>query len=120
MQYYLLVRNTVIAVIHNFERKGNICSFELEEQDDPMINLFIDSGILGKHFQAVKETMSLACVSCSDFVGLSESPFFGGIQWDGKQTFLTCSAPYSIDQILGQQCVQGCSSNNFQSETVII
>lgn len=59
MQYYLLVSNTGIAVIYKYERKENICSFELEEQDDPMIKSFIDRDILGKHFQAVKETMSL-------------------------------------------------------------
>ena len=33
-----------------------------------MIKSFIDSDILGKHFQAVKETMSLTCISCSDIV----------------------------------------------------
>ena len=42
-----------------------------------------------------------------------------GVQWGGKWTFLTCSAPYSTDQILGQRCVRGCGSNNLQSETVI-
>lgn len=68
MQYYLLVSNTGIAVIYKYERKENICSFELEEQDDPMIKSFIDRDILGKHFQAVKETMSLTCISCSDIV----------------------------------------------------
>ena len=68
MQYYLLVRNTGIAVIYNYERKGNICSFELEDQGESMIKSFIDSDILGKHFQAVKETMSLTCISCSDIV----------------------------------------------------
>lgn len=66
MQYYLLVRNTGIAVIYKYERKGNICSFELEDQGDSMIKSFIDSEILGKHFQDVKETMSLTCISCSD------------------------------------------------------
>lgn len=68
MQYYLLVSNTGIAVIYKYEKKENICSFELEEQDDPMIKSFIDRDILGKHFQAVKETMSLTCISCSDIV----------------------------------------------------
>ena len=29
---------------------------------------FIDRDILGKHFQAVEETMSLTCISCSDIV----------------------------------------------------
>lgn len=68
VQYYLLVRNTGIAVIYKYERKGNICSFELEDQDDPMIKSFIDRDLLGKHFQAVKEKMSLTCISCSDIV----------------------------------------------------
>ena len=66
MQYYLLVRNTGIAVIYKYERTGNICSFELEDQGESMIKSFIDSDILGKHFQDVKETMSLTCISCSD------------------------------------------------------
>lgn len=68
VQYYLLIRNTGIAVISKFEKKGNICSFDLEEQIDPMIKSFIDRDILGKHFQAVKETSLLTFISCSDIV----------------------------------------------------
>ena len=44
---------------------------------------------------------------------------FVGVQWGGKRTFLTCSVPYSTDQILGRRCVRECGSNNLQSETVI-
>ena len=36
VRYYLFVRNT------NFKRKSNICSFELEDQDDMMVKSFIE------------------------------------------------------------------------------
>ena len=56
---YLLARNTGYAVISMFQKQGNICSFGLEKQE---------KGILGKHFQAVKETPGTACIDCSDIV----------------------------------------------------
>lgn len=68
VQYYLFVRNTGFAVIWKFEKKGNICSFGLEEQDDTMVKSFIDKNILGKQFQAVKETSSCTYVPCCDIV----------------------------------------------------
>ena len=68
VNYYLLARNTGYAVISMFQKQGNICSFGPEKQDDSMISLFIEKGILGKHFQAVKETPGTACIDCSDIV----------------------------------------------------
>ena len=68
VQYYLLARNTGFAVISKYEKKGNICSFELEDQDDEMMKSFIEKDILGQHFQAVKETSSEACIPCRDIV----------------------------------------------------
>ena len=52
----VLACNTGYAVISMFQKQGNIYSLGLENQDDSMISLFIEKGILGKHFQAVKET----------------------------------------------------------------
>ena len=37
-------------------------------QDDPMVKSFIEKDILGKHFQAVKETFSDICIPCCDIV----------------------------------------------------
>ena len=68
VQYYLLARNTGFAVISKYEKKGNICSFELEDQDDEMMKSFIEKDILGQHFQAVKVTSSEACIPCRDIV----------------------------------------------------
>ena len=65
VKHYLLVKNEGFAVICKFQKKGNICSFDLEEQEDLMIKSFIDKGILGMHFQAVEETSSDTCVPCS-------------------------------------------------------
>ena len=42
VNYYLLARNTGFAVISMFQKRGNICSFGLEKQDDSMISLFIE------------------------------------------------------------------------------
>ena len=50
VNYYLLARNIRFAVISMFQKQGNICSFGLEKQDDSMISLFIERGILEKHF----------------------------------------------------------------------
>lgn len=41
VQYYLFANNMGFAVIRKYQKKGNICSLDLEEQDDPMIKLFI-------------------------------------------------------------------------------
>ena len=68
MQYFLLARNKWFAVIQKFEKKGSISSSELDEQDDPMVKSFIENDILGKHFQAVKETFSDICIPCCDIV----------------------------------------------------
>lgn len=68
VQYFLLARNNGFAVIQKFEKKGSICSSELEEQDDPMVKSFIEKDILGKHFQAVKEGSSDICIPCCDIV----------------------------------------------------
>ena len=54
VQYYLPVRNTSFAVISKYVKKGNVCSFNLGEQADSMIKLFMDRDILGK--QAVRES----------------------------------------------------------------
>lgn len=68
VQYYLLARNTGFAVISKFLKKGNICSFGLEEQADTMIKLFIDRGILGNHFHAVMETPLVSCIDCDNIL----------------------------------------------------
>ena len=68
VRYYLFVRNTGFALISKFERKGNICSFELEDQDDMLVKSFIEQNILGQHFQAVRETSSDICIPCCDIV----------------------------------------------------
>ena len=68
IEYYLLVRNTGFAVIRKFEKKGSICSFGLEEQDDEMVKSFIDSHILGKQFQAVKEVGLCSYVPCCNII----------------------------------------------------
>ena len=58
VQYYFLIRNTGIAVICKFEKKGNICSFDLEEQNDQIIESFLKGADSWNAFQAVKETSS--------------------------------------------------------------
>lgn len=68
IEYYLLVRNTGFAVIRKFEKRGNICSFRLEEQDDGMVKSFIDNHILGKQFQAVREAALCTYVPCCNIV----------------------------------------------------
>lgn len=68
VQYYLLARNTGFAVISKFLKKGNICSFGLQEQADTMIKLFIDRGILGNHFEAVTETPIVGCIDCDNIL----------------------------------------------------
>lgn len=55
-------------MIRKFEKRGNICSFGLEEQDDEMVKSFIDNHILGKQFQAVKETALCTYVPCYDII----------------------------------------------------
>ena len=47
-------------------KKENICSFNLEEQTDSMIKLFMERDILGKYFQAVKESSLTTCIECKD------------------------------------------------------
>ena len=43
MKHYLLVKNEGFAIIGKFQKKGNICSFDLEEQEDlNTIKSFID------------------------------------------------------------------------------
>ena len=51
-----------------FQKQGHVSSFGLENQDDSMISLFIEKGILGKHFQAVKETPGTTYIDCSDII----------------------------------------------------
>ena len=68
VQYYLLARNTVFAMISKILKERNICSFGLEEQADTMIKLFIDRAILGNHFQAVRETPLVSCIDCDNIL----------------------------------------------------
>ena len=44
-----------ITCVHSLERKRTSVCKSLMVQDDPMIKPFIDKGILGKHFLAVKK-----------------------------------------------------------------
>ena len=64
----MLARNTGVAMISKFLKKGNTCSFGLEEQADTMIKLFTDRGILGNHFQAVTQTPLVSCIDCDDIL----------------------------------------------------
>ena len=64
----MLARNTGFAVISKFLKKGNTCSFVLDEQADTMIKFFTDRGILGNHFQAVTQTPLVSCIDCDDIL----------------------------------------------------
>ena len=55
-------------VCRDFQKQGNIWSFRLEKQDDSMISFFIEKGILGGHFQAVKQTPGTTSTDGSDIV----------------------------------------------------
>ena len=69
VKYYLLARDTGFVVLCKYEKLGNICSFGLDEEpDDEMVKAFNENGILGTHFQAVKETRTVQCVSWRNIV----------------------------------------------------
>ena len=55
-------------MISKLLKKGNTCSFGLEEQADKMIKLFPDRGILGNHFQAVTQTPLVSCIDCDNIL----------------------------------------------------
>ena len=62
-------------MISMFQKQGNISSFGLENQDDSMISLFIEKGILGKHFQAVRKHQELlVLIALTLFAGVSLFP----------------------------------------------
>ena len=73
-------------MISMFQKQGNISSFGLENQDDSMISLFIEKDILGKHFQAVKETPKTTCIDCSDIIRRCVFVLYAG---DGVCGFLS-------------------------------
>lgn len=67
VKYYLLARDTGFVVLNKYEKHGNICAFGVDEEpSDVIVKAFNDNGILGMHFNAVKETMAIQCVSWRD------------------------------------------------------
>lgn len=69
VKYYLLARDTGFVVLNKYEKHGNICAFGVDEEpSDVIVKAFNDNGILGMHFNAVKETMAIQCVSWRDIV----------------------------------------------------